>query len=100
VLRRAQDLEGVVLDGAGWPLEPALESHLVDQASDTRGVLADGRTRFRLAPGPHQVILIRSTAEAQPVPVDVGKPLPFEVADPGPGEAEPLVHAFTVEGGR
>jgi hypothetical protein len=34
------------------------------------------------------------------LPVDLGKPMPFEVADPGPGEAELQARSFTVGDGR
>ncbi len=63
----------LVIDPEGWPLEPAFETHLSDQEDPERGLLSDGRTRFRLRPGPHHAILIRG-AEAR-------EALPFEVAD-------------------
>ena len=83
-------LEGglIVVDGAGWPLEPLLEAHLADQASDTRGVLAAGRTRFRLLPGPHHALFVRTT--------EVEQALPFTVDDPGEGEPALQTRTFTL----
>jgi len=48
----------LVVDSAGWPLEPALEAHLVDLESERRGWLRDGRAEFTLAPGPYAVVLV------------------------------------------
>ncbi len=76
-----------VLDEAGWPNEPAAETHLADQASPTRGVLVDGRTRLHLLPGAHHAILVLGT--------EARESFPFAVADPGAGEATLQTHAFT-----
>jgi hypothetical protein len=80
----------LVLDAEGWPMEPALETHLSDQQTATRGVLSQGRTRYCLLPGAHRVILVRG--------VEATNEFPFEVAD---GEEEPEIQTrtFTVPDG-
>ena len=76
----------LVIDPAGWPMEPAFEAHLSDQADAERGLLHDGRTRFCLRPGAHHAVLIRG-AEAR-------EALQFEVADDDGSEIQK--RSFTV----
>jgi hypothetical protein len=94
-LDRATDpIEGnvLVIDPDGWPLEPTFETHLSDQEDPERGLLHDGRTRFRLRPGPHHAVLIRG-AEARDA-------LPFEVADDDGAATAIQKRSFTVGVGR
>ena len=63
----------IVVDPEGWPMEPAFETHLLDQQSSTRGALDQGRTRFCLRPGAHRVVLVRG--------LEATNEFPFEVVD-------------------
>ena len=89
--QRGEPSEGDVLliDPRGWPLEPAFEAHLADQASPERGRLLEGRARFRLVPGPHRAVLVRGARAREE--------LGFEVVEKAGDEVQR--YAFTVSGG-
>lgn len=79
----------LVIDPEGWPMEPVFETQLADQEDPARGLLIDGRTRFRLRPGPHHAVYIHG--------VEAKEALPFEVTDEHSAIQE---HSFTVGVGK
>jgi RNA polymerase sigma-70 factor (ECF subfamily) len=86
----ALDGDALIIDSAGWPLEPALEPHLADQADPARGRLSAGRVRFRLPPGTYHAILVRE--------LEAREAFAFEVPDEPAASGAVQHHLFTVAG--